>query len=631
MTACVRTRGGVARLAHRALSCAVSRMLSAVVAITLACVPCARADLPGSIPLSASGDGHLWWIVRNAPETGRPQPARASAPQPTESYALMHHASDEPAPTERLVLRFAREPIALAAEGARVVVLTRTDEGDAPFILTLFAAKNEAVGHWYTLPRTAPILLKALPVAGEVRAVALAGDRLGVLMRLRREDAGQPRGYWFGTLACESGADSVWREEALPPVDPVEATSLFAVDGRFAVLGSREGRSWFATLSDERAWEARELTHSAGDAGRLAPRAVLGGFAIGSIPVVVDRIRPSDGVDKSHARIRAGLVRDGVVRPWAEFDEPDRAWSLGSFGSRGVLLELGEKGRGVARDLSLSASEPEPVVPLKPPGFASGSWVHLPIVGVLSVALVLCAVIFGSDAYLDARLRAAGVGAAPGASTRSRRTARGAPLGRRGTGMLIDLLPGLLVVWFFVGGSPLDLLQFPISQTSLEQALPSLVVLGIGWAFATIGDVVFGRSLGKRVMGLVIVSAKGGALSRARLLARSLASLVTVANPIVMLLAWLHPRGDGPAEMLSGTAVVDQGAATVDAACSLLAMTDQEAAEALGSDDPSEESEGDGAGGVRGERESRGKGSDSSAASGERPRGPDDGKRDPRV
>ena len=31
-----------------------------------------------------------------------------------------------------------------------------------------------------------------------------------------------------------------------------------------------------------------------------------------------------------------------------------------------------------------------------------------------------------------------------------------------------------------------------------------------------------------------------------------------MASPLVMLIALLNPRGDGPAEMISGTAVVDE-------------------------------------------------------------------------
>ena len=229
-----------------------------------------------------------------------------------------------------------------------------------------------------------------------------------------------------------------------------------------------------------------------------------------------------------------------------------------------MVLELGDRGRASTRMLSFSASAPDALpTELLPPGFASGSWIHMPIIGALSVALVLAAMIFGSEAYLDNRPRVAvAVGAGSGAeATAQVRTARGASLGRRASAMLVDMLPGMVVVWFFVRANPFDLLQIPAFQPDITLALPSVFVFGVGWLVATLGDVLFGRSMGKRTVGLRIIAARGGPAPVSRRLLRSLASLIVVASPVVMLLSLLHPRGDGPAEMLSGTAVVDESEA----------------------------------------------------------------------
>jgi len=43
-----------------------------------------------------------------------------------------------------------------------------------------------------------------------------------------------------------------------------------------------------------------------------------------------------------------------------------------------------------------------------------------------------------------------------------------------------------------------------------------------------------------------------------RRFARACCALVTVASPVVMLLALLHPHGDGPSEMLTGTVVAPE-------------------------------------------------------------------------
>lgn len=520
------------------------------VATLLAClaavVASVRADLPGTMPLAASGDGHVWWVVRGEPVDEKARGVATTAGSVT--FALMHHASDEPAPSERVVMRFPLEPLAIASEGARVVVVTRAESsarGSRGFIVSMFAARNEAVGHWFTLPRGAPIVLPALPVEGELRGLAVAKDTLAALVRVRRADPRSPERFWFGTAPCESGLGAGWTEGSLPELDLAERADLFARGGGFAILGAKGGSAVLAVLRDG-AWSHEQIRR---EGGATSARAVLGAFEVAQRTAVVER----SVVDGGGNRIRVGFLRDRAVQPWAEFAEPARPWLLGSFGTQAILLELDERSRGVARSLPFSSDAPAEPVELKPPGFASGSWIHLPIIGILSVALVLAAVIFGSDAYLERR----GVATLAGAQG-SVRTVRGAALSARSTAILIDMLPGLVAFWFLFRGNPLDLLRIPAFQTDLAASVPALFVFAVGWGAATLGDVVFGRSMGKRIVGLRIVSVRGGDASVGRRIIRSLASAIVMASPLVMLIALMNPRGDGPAEMISGTAVVDE-------------------------------------------------------------------------
>ena len=515
----------------------------------------ARADLPGSLPLSAAGDGHLWWVVRIVPELDRVGAAipGADGASTKPTFALMHHAANEPAPSERLVMRFATEPLAIAAEGQRVVVLARGEREGAIFAFSVFAARNEAVGHWYTLPRGAPIVLPAPPVEGVVRACALAGDALSLLVRVRRTESTDER-HWLGSVSCESGAGASWTERPLPPFDWAEPVRLFARDGALAAVGVRDGAAAIAGLHDD-AWRAEPLVAAV---GAIEQRGVIGAFEVSKRTVVVERVA---GV------VRLGLLRGSTVQPWAEFAEPGVPWSVGPFGGTTAVLEIGAKARASTRAVAFSANSPGELVPLQPPGFASGSWIHLPIIAILSVALVLAAVIFGSDAYLDRRRPiVTGQPAAPGSAAPVRtRVARGATLSRRATAFLVDMLPGMVVVWFFVRGTPFDLLRIPAFQPDLAACVPALVVFGAGWLVATVGDVAFGRSMGKRIVGLRICGARGGGAGAGKRLLRALASAISVASPLVMLIALLNPWRDGPAEMLTGTAVLDEADAAAQA------------------------------------------------------------------
>lgn len=511
---------------------AVASVLLLAILSVLAPTRASFAGLPGSIELSAAGEGHLWWIVRVEGEPER----QADGPGPKRiSYALMHHASADANASERLVTRFSTEPVAVAAEGQRVVVVSRDAESGRIFIVSMHAARNEATGGWFTLPVGFPEIFRAPPEQGEVLAAAVAAGRLGVLMRIKRSAPTEPDRHWFGTIGCEGAASGTWRSMPLPDLDLAERVHLVGDASCFHAVGSRAGALALAS-QDKDGWSVRELSR---ESPPVAPRAIGGAFSVAGRIALVERV---EGV-------RLGLVRDGRVQPWAEFAAPERKWFLAPTASGAALLELGPQERAVVREIGFSDGAPRASVSLEPPSIAVHRWIHLPILAVLSVALVLAAVIFGSDAYIQSRTPAK---SAP-------RVLRGAGLGRRATAMLIDTLPGMLLVWATAGGTPFDLLRFPTLQPDLSEHLPAVLVLVAGWVSASVGDVVFGRSMGKRMMGLRVVSTAGAEISAARRLVRALCALVTVASPVVMLLAYLHPHGDGPAEMLTGTVVASEG------------------------------------------------------------------------
>ena len=96
---------------------------------------------------------------------------RGQAPE----HLLMHHASVEPAPTERFVMRLAAAPEAIAADGARVELITRAEGGRRRGVMLLGARKNEASGHWFTAQRGAPRVLAPLAEGGAIEATAFVG------------------------------------------------------------------------------------------------------------------------------------------------------------------------------------------------------------------------------------------------------------------------------------------------------------------------------------------------------------------------------------------------------------------------------------------------------------------------
>ena len=510
----------------------------------------AHADVPGTMPLVAAGDGHLWWIVERAPSAASGDASSAATP-----FLLMHHASIEPAPTERLVTRLVAEPEALAAEGDRLIVITRGEGGRKRMVFAMSAKQNPVVGHWFTEPRSGPVILAPLDPEGQLRDVALASGTLFALIRSPQSDLPESERLWLGAIETRGGGGAAWRRVALPPLDLEEPLRLSSNDGALRVIGSLAGNAVIAThIADENdggAGDRWSVETPSGEGNPLPSRRVIGAFRIEGRFALVERLPPL--VEGGPATIRLALLRRGETNGWASFPEPPEPWAIAGFGAEAALLSIDEKRRGVVRLVPLSASTPAAAIALAPPGFAASTWVHIPVLGILSVALALAAVIFGADAYLDNRPR--GPGAAPPIPV-SRRP--GARLGQRGLAMTLDLIPGLAISWFIFRGDPLSYLQFPIFVTDGVTGMPGFLAFGFGWIWASGGDLLFGRSLGKRIMRLEIIGARGEASTVGRRALRTLASAVTLASPPVMLIAVLNPRRDGPAEMVSGTAVVEE-------------------------------------------------------------------------
>jgi uncharacterized RDD family membrane protein YckC len=212
-----------------------------------------------------------------------------------------------------------------------------------------------------------------------------------------------------------------------------------------------------------------------------------------------------------------------------------------------AVLELDEAGRGTVRSISPTSNAPGTPVGLNPPGFASARWIHLPILSAVAVAFLLSAMLFGAGGFF--------VSARADAPPTVRQ--RGASLGRRLAAFLIDASPGFALTWIVVGGAPFALLEHPMFSPDIVAALPTVVALGIGWAVGLVGDATLGRSPGKRAMGLAVVGPDGRPAPLGRRILRSVLALVPVCAPPVMLFVLVHPLADGPAEVLSGTAVVD--------------------------------------------------------------------------
>jgi uncharacterized RDD family membrane protein YckC len=505
----------------------------------------AKASPPGTMESVAAGDGHLWWVVRRQ----TPAVPGASRAGETPEYILMHHASEEPAPTERFVMRLGGLPEAMAADGASLVIVMPAAGERGRVVLTLGTRRNPAVGHWYSEPRGGPRVLEPLDSDG----IILSSEMVGETAFLLRRSAPEEGVATLELLALETeSAGAEWRTIPLPDVvtRTVEGAHarLFRSDGTLAIaLVDSEG----ARIARQRegGWDERSLRF--GDAQDPDGVDLVGALEFGGATVLVWRDQRPAGAptDAERPTIRLSILRDTIQSDWASFPQPLRPFALAAFGAGVAVLELDEAGRGTVRSISPTSNAPGTPVGLNPPGFASARWIHLPILSAVAVAFLLSAMLFGAGGFF--------VAARPDAAAPAPARPRGASLGRRLAAFLIDASPGFVLTWVVVGGGPFALLEHPMFSPDIVAALPAVVALGVGWAVGLLGDAILGRSPGKRAMGLAVVGPDGLPAPLGRRILRSALALVPVCAPPVMLFVLVHPLADGPAEVLSGTAVVD--------------------------------------------------------------------------
>lgn len=553
-----------------------------ILAALVVALPQASASPPGTMDAVAAGEDHLWWAVRRK----RPEVPGANRAGVAPEFLLMHHASEEPAPTERFVMSLGAEPEAMAAEGTSLVLVMPPAGERGRMTLFLGAARNEAIGHWYTEPRGGPRVLRPLDTRGTIVDAEMAGGQLHLL----RTGGAEAPGPTFELLSLDvAGAGADWTPVPLPaqvlrsavdgsatgagPFEDLSDAKLFRDQGAIGLARLANGTLHLARRTAD-GWteEAILLADSTESASALAEAGDSGTSLVGLTrfggALILAVRSPAPGAEASIAStgIRLLTLRQGLASSWASFAEPTRSYSLAAFGPGVAVLELDDEGRGVVRSIAPSRDAPGDPIVLMPPGFASARWVHLPILAAISVAFVLAALLFGSDSYMQSRSGGkasdgprAPPGVPPGAPPPPMR-AVGAALSRRFLAFVFDCAPGLAIGWTVIGGSPLQLIDHPMLRADIMAALPTAMVLASGWALGVVGDTFFGRSPGKRLIGLKIIARDGGPAGMGRRFARGLLSLPAVCSPAVMLVAVVHPWCDGPAEMLSGTAVVDESA-----------------------------------------------------------------------
>ncbi len=484
------------------------RITSIVIASMLAVLATrAHAQSPtgdGMLRVASSGD-HVWVVVPT-PGAGGMQGAR-----------IMHHAADMGPLGMRQAFEFARPVVDLVATGDRLWIVFGPEQGrpgEPVFdVASSTVRRNMAVGTYYDLPLGSMKLEPQVAADGWRGMAALPGSPAVA----RRSQSGielvRPTATsWSPVEVPTDLPDGTW---LVPwPVQGQPSAALAAIEGDALRTWTRLGDQW----TSQRWPVPSAAVHVVPGASR--PTVVQ----LGEGRRQLVSLTPSGAVVAHELHVSAD--------PWCVAGRGDRFVVFSLRGKELFMSVLGMDGS------TASASEP-----VKEQARTTGLWLHLPLLGAITVAALLAVFLLRSGPDAAGVLPA---GWEP------------LPLGRRALALLIDLVPGAVVALLLLQATPRELLAMPSWTADSTAAAASSLMLVAGWAQASIVESFLGASIGKWLVGGVVVSTEPGSpwrASVARRALRCLLALVVLFAPALGFLTMVHPALQGLPEQLTRTAV----------------------------------------------------------------------------
>jgi uncharacterized RDD family membrane protein YckC len=134
-----------------------------------------------------------------------------------------------------------------------------------------------------------------------------------------------------------------------------------------------------------------------------------------------------------------------------------------------------------------------------------------------------------------------------------------ADLGRRALAGLIDLMPIVFVVmqWYSLGLMELLGDHWPGRRVAaIDAMIPGAIAIGVFVLHTTLGELFFGRSLGKAFTGLRVTDMQGRPAAGWRVLLRCVLKAVDLVTPLLLILPLIGPFRQRLGDVLARTVVV---------------------------------------------------------------------------
>ena len=497
-----------------------------ILCLTLFCLFGVRVGQAADKPdlVVASAKDHVWFIAEDS-----------SVPV---SWRLMHHSSGMDGPHARVARTFKNRPMALAAMGDQVLVLMspRVGGGVGSDLLGLRVVRNPAMGSYYDLPVDGWRVLASLPPDARFGGLELDanGHPVGLLLPDRRVSKGVVRD---GADQRDPPAPARLLEQRNFEWFPIELPKDLLTAEVQRLVPSPAGVRASILAPDEsggaRLHRRLEESWSVWDMG--VPNSDL-------VSVIPFQERLAIVTQENEGPLSVRIERGDTLLPVAQMPVPSGEWGFASIGDAILLIEIGDKAVIRVRTIDpLSGSVSEPVEWIRPPLDVS-DWLHLPIIGMIVVTALLVIVLFRPSEMPDMPLRA-GV--------------RPLPLPRRLLALFIDFIPGLVIVLLAFDLDLSRISTIPLWSSELAFAVPGLVLVGVTLLHETVSELIWRKTIGKKLVGGVVLTSSGGVPAPSTILLRAVFKGVVFYAPILAIFVLFSPALQGVPETVSRTVVAD--------------------------------------------------------------------------
>lgn len=457
-------------------------------------------------------------------------------------------------PGARVAISLPESPTHLAAFGARLwlafppTAMAKGNERIRP-VYTVRAVENPATGLYFNDPSRRLELLAALP--GDGRLVDLAATSRGPIALIAPAS--------WRAAGVEAGEESIAAEDGLKQprllelraagwMDLAYPAELDALEPIALGVGAGDAPVIFAT---DRRPRQREVYLF-----RRGPDETWSRMTLNLPAALIGTARVQDQLylllfDAESARLTVCLVREGDAWPVAEVTVRERTWAAAALGSGIALVEraVGAEAKPTLRVIDPIQGTATAATAFQPQAVEGATRLYLPFaLGLIMTVILLIFVLRPVPAEPEAQV-------APHVLPLD--------LPLRAAALAIDALPGVVVAMIVIPIPPEELWHLIWWAVTLVHTEAVATCAAVTVVHGAIGEMIWGKSLGKKIVGGRVVTLDGARPGAGAVVMRNCLKFITMVIPALGVFVLVNNTRQGMGELWTKTIVAGQAPPTV--------------------------------------------------------------------